>query len=90
VNWQSINSGCAALYRRASGFVTKTAQRKWSAVGASLGLGLGLIFAPSIGIAAFGGAIAGRWIVVAVITVFGALIGNRLGVEVERRRDQGR
>lgn len=79
----------ADLYRRSRLFITKTPQRKWTAVGVAVGLGLALIAVPPLGIAAFGGAVAGWWLVVLVVTIFGALIGNRAGVEVERRREKG-
>ncbi len=81
----------SAIRRAAQGvaaFLSRTPQRKWTAVGAALGLGTGLIVVPPLGIAAYGGAIAGSWLVVLVVMAFGALIGNRAGVEVERRRDK--
>jgi hypothetical protein len=53
-----------------------------------LGFGVALIFVPNLGITAFGGAIAGWWIVVGVVTVIGAFAGNRAGIEVELRQPQ--
>lgn len=76
------------LWNRARAYVTKTPERKWTAAGIGLGFGVALIFVPPLGIAAFGGAIAGWWIVVLVVTVFGAFAGNRAGIEVERRQAQ--
>jgi hypothetical protein len=49
-----------------------------------------LILVPPLGIAAFGGAVAGWWIVVAIVTLFGGMAGNRWGVELERRRGSRR
>lgn len=74
------------LWERARAYVTKTPERKWTAVGIGLGFGVALVFVPPLGIAAFGGAIAGWWIVVGVVTVIGAFVGNRAGIEVERRQ----
>ena len=66
--------------------ITKTTERKWTVAGIGLTFVAALIFVPPLGIAAFGTAIAGWWIVVAVMTVFGAFAGNRMGIEVERRQ----
>ncbi|KRA96531.1 hypothetical protein ASD83_15610 [Devosia sp. Root685] len=76
------------LWSKARAYITKTPERKWTAAGIGLGFGVALIFVPPLGIAAFGGAIAGWWIVVGVVTVIGAFAGNRAGIEVERRQAQ--
>lgn len=74
------------LWDKARAYITKTPERKWTAAGIGLGFGAALVFVPPLGIAAFGGAIAGWWIVVLVVTVIGAFAGNRAGIEVERRQ----
>lgn len=74
------------LWNMARTYVTKTPERKWTAAGIGLGFGAALIFVPPLGIAAFGTAIAGWWIVAGVVTAFGAFAGNRAGIEMERRR----
>lgn len=74
------------LWGRTRAYVIKTPERKWTVAGIGLAFGLALIFVPPLGIAAFGGAIAGWWIVVGLVTMFGAFIGNRAGIEVERRQ----
>jgi cobalamin synthase len=76
------------LWQAAGAYVTKTSERKWTAAGVGIALGLALIAVPPLGIAAFGTAIAGWWIVVAVVTIFGGMAGNRLGIELERRRSR--
>lgn len=76
------------LWRAATAFVTKTSERKWTAAGIGLAFGVALILVPPLGIAAFGGAVAGWWVVVAVVTVFGGMAGNRWGIELERRRSK--
>lgn len=77
-----------ALWLAAKAYVTKTSERKWTAAGIGIAFGLALIAVPPLGIAAFGTAIAGWWLVVAVVTIFGGLAGNRLGIELERRRSR--
>lgn len=76
------------LWRAAAAYVTKTRERKWTAAGIGLAFGVALILVPPLGIAAFGGAVAGWWIVVAIVTLFGGMAGNRWGVELERRRSK--
>lgn len=73
-------------YRAGRAFIGRTPERKWTAVGISLALGLSLIFMPGFGIAVFGGAFSAWGFGVAIVTLFGALVGNRAGVEVQRRR----
>lgn len=84
--WQRLKQTSRVLYSRTAAYITKTPERKWTAVGVALGFGIALIFVPSLGIAAFGTAFAGWWLVVGVVTVFGALLGNRAGIEIQRRR----
>lgn len=86
MNFTELQNTSRQLWNKARAYVTKTPERKWTAAGIGLGFGIALIFVPPLGIAAFGGAIAGWWIVVLVVTAFGALIGNRAGIEAERRR----
>ncbi|GAA0596512.1 hypothetical protein GCM10008943_09550 [Paenochrobactrum glaciei] len=74
------------LGRTVWAYVSKTPERKWTATGIGIAFVASIIFVPPIGIAAFGGAIAGWWIVVAVVTVIGAFAGNRVGIEMERRQ----
>lgn len=74
------------LWNKVRAYVLKTPERKWTAAGVGLAFVVACIFAPPIGIAAFGGAIAGWWIVVAMVTLFGAFAGNRMGIEMERRQ----
>ena len=88
MNVQALSSTSRRLWSRARAYITKTPERKWTAAGIGLGFGVALIFVPPLGIAAFGGAIAGWWIVVGVVTLIGAFAGNRAGIEVERRQAQ--
>ncbi|RST87522.1 hypothetical protein EJC49_04675 [Aquibium carbonis] len=74
------------LWRGLAAYVTKTPERKYTAAGIGLGFGMALIFVPPLGIVAFGAAITGWGIVVAIVTLFGGMVGNRWGVELERRR----
>ncbi|CAN7570474.1 hypothetical protein LJR016_004164 [Devosia sp. LjRoot16] len=76
------------LWRASVAYVTKTPERKWTAAGVGLGFGVALILVPPLGIAAFGGAMAGWWIVVTIVTLFGGMAGNRWGVQLERRRSK--
>lgn len=85
MNWQSLKTTSAALFGRTQAFATKTPERKWTAVGLALGFGFALILVPPLGIAVFGTAFAGWWLAVAIVTAFGALVGNRAGIEVQRR-----
>ena len=82
MNFDALRHTSRQLWSKARAYVTKTPERKWTAAG--VGLGFGLV--PPLGIAAFGGANAGWWIVVGVVTVIGAFAGNRAGIEVERRQ----
>lgn len=88
MNWQRLKLTSAALYERAAGYVTKTPERKWTAVGVALGFGGALILVPPLGIAMFGTAFAGWWLVVGIVTALGALLGNRVGIEVQRRKGE--
>lgn len=76
------------LWRAGIAFVTRTPERKWTAAGIGLAFGVALILVPPLGIAAFGGAVAGWWIVVGIVTLIGGMAGNRWGVELERRRSK--
>ncbi|WP_170848382.1 hypothetical protein [Devosia sp. YR412] len=75
-----------ATYGMARDYIGKTSERKWTAVGIALAFGMALIFMPGFGIAVFGGAFSAWGLGVVVITIFGGLVGNRAGLEVERRR----
>lgn len=88
MNFDALRHTSRQLWSKARAYVTKTPERKWTAAGVGLGFGVALIFVPPLGIAAFGGAIAGWWIVVGIVTVIGAFAGNRAGIEVERRQAQ--
>lgn len=85
---EALTKNSRRLWRASAAYITKTPQRKWTAAGVGLGFGVALILVPPLGIAAFGGALAGWWIVVAIVTVFGGMAGNRWGVELERRRSK--
>lgn len=74
------------LWNKTRTYVMKTSERKWTVAGIGFAFLVACIFVPPLGIAAFGTAIAGWWIVVAVVTVLGAFAGNRMGIEVERRQ----
>lgn len=85
---EALTKTSLRLWRATIAYVTGTPERKWTAAGIGLAFGVALIVVPPLGIAAFGGAIAGWWIVVAVVTLFGGMAGNRVGVEIERRRSK--
>lgn len=76
----------ARSYRVALDYIGKTPERKWTAAGFALAFGIALTITPGFGIAVFGGAFSAWGLGVAVITVFGALVGNRAGVELEKRK----
>ena len=80
-----IGATAARMWTAAVAYTTRTPQRKWTSAGIALGFGVALIAVPPLGIAAFGTAIAGWWLVALVVTAFGAFAGNRVGVEFERR-----
>jgi threonine/homoserine efflux transporter RhtA len=86
MNLQSLNTMSRRMWRASLAYVTKTTERKWTTAGIGLGLGVAFILVPPLGIAAFGGAIAGWWIVVIIVAVFGGFAGNRWGIELERRK----
>lgn len=64
-------------------YLLSTPQRKWTTYGVAAAFVLSVVLMPPIGIAVFGGAFAAWWLAVGVVTVIGALIGNRVGVHAE-------
>jgi len=83
---ETLTATSHRLWKACLDYVTKTTERKWTTAGVGIGLGLAFILVPPLGIAAFGGAIAGWWIVVLVVALFGGFAGNRWGIELERRK----
>lgn len=70
-----------------------TTQRRWTTGAAIAGFAIAAIYVPGLGIASGGGAFAGWWLVVGVVTLLFALIGNRLGIGREKAeliREAGR
>jgi hypothetical protein len=66
-------------------YLLSTPQRRWTTYGVAGAFFLAFIAVPPFGIAASGIAFAGWWLAVLVATIFGALVGNRIGVAVEHK-----
>lgn len=86
----NLRENSRLLWSKGRNYVMKTPERRWTAGGAVLATVVGSILVPPMGIVALGGGIAGWWIVVVMLTLFGVLIGNRVGIEVGRRQDAQR
>lgn len=72
------------MFRMFVRFAWRTAQRRWTAIGVAVALFLTTAFIPSLGIAIFGTAFAGWWIVLGVMALLGGLAGNRVGIGREK------
>lgn len=70
-------------------YLLSTPQRRWTTYGVGGAFVLAFIAVPPFGIAASGIAFAGWWLAVLLATIFGALVGNRIGVAVEQKAPQG-
>ena len=62
-----------------------TPQRRWTTGFVVAGFALATVVRPAFGIAVFGTAFAGWWLAVLILTLVSGLLGNRIGVERERR-----
>ncbi|AIC28136.1 hypothetical protein IE4771_CH03042 [Rhizobium etli bv. mimosae str. IE4771] len=65
-------------------FAWRTAQRRWTTIRVAVALILTTAFIPSLGIAIFGTAFAGWWVVLGVMALLGGLAGNRVGIGREK------
>jgi len=72
------------MFRMFLRFAWRTAQRRWTTIGLAIGLILTTAFVPSLGIAIFGTAFAGWWVVLGVMTLLGGLVGKRVGIGREK------
>ena len=86
IEMSAFKATAVKSYNAVRDYLGKTPERKWTAAGIALAFGLSLIFMPGFGIAAFGGAISAWGFGIFVFTIFGALVGNRAGIEVQKRR----
>jgi integral membrane sensor domain MASE1 len=73
------------MLEKARHYLLSTPQRRWTTYGICAAFILATVLMPPFGIAVFGGAFAGWWLAVGIATVFGALVGNRIGVAVEQK-----
>ena len=79
-------------YRRATRFLGRqfvrlawtTTQQKWTTAGICAATITTIAFVPNLGIAIFGTAFAGWWVVLFVTAMLGGLAGNRVGVGREK------
>ncbi|TAY75186.1 hypothetical protein [Rhizobium ruizarguesonis] len=72
------------MFRMFLRFAWRTSQRRWTTVGVAVALFLTTAFIPNLGIAVFGTAFAGWWIVLGVMALLGGLAGNRVGIGREK------
>ncbi|OBY05976.1 hypothetical protein BAE36_17390 [Rhizobium leguminosarum bv. trifolii] len=72
------------MFRMFVRFAWRTAQRRWTTIGVGAALILTSAFIPNLGIAIFGTAFAGWWVVLGVMALLGGLAGNRVGIGREK------
>lgn len=82
----SIMFTSGRLWKALVRYVMASPERKWTVWGIAIAFGISVVAVPPLGIAAFGTAIAGWWLVALVLTIVGGFAGNRWGIQVDRNR----
>lgn len=78
-----IGAASQVVHRLAIRHAWTTRQQKWVTAGVILGIIIGSGIVPSFGLAAFGTAIAGWWLAVVMIALFGGFMGHYLNLRSE-------